>query len=284
MRCIVGGFLVLVLAGPALWAQDQSRKATDTPGRQYQALLEEFADARQALDKAAKEARTEAEREKVLQDGNPTSKLAPRFLELAEKNPKDPVAVDALVWVASRVGEPAGARNAIRARALEILSRDHVTDARTAGLCEELSYRFDPETQAFLRAMLAKSPQKEVQGRACLTLALSQHNRFKQRQLLAEGGSQLDSQAVADLQRVDPAGLVREVEDLLQRCADQYGDIQYRASGAIGKMAERELYELHDLVVGKPVPEIEGEDQDGKKFKLSDYRGKVVLLDFWGHW
>ena len=23
---------------------------------------------------------------------------------------------------------------------------------------------------------------------------------------------------------------------------------------------------------------------DGQKFKLSDYRGKVVVLDFWGHW
>ena len=36
--------------------------------------------------------------------------------------------------------------------------------------------------------------------------------------------------------------------------------------------------------VGKPAPEIEGEDADGVRFKLSDYRGKVVLLDFWGHW
>jgi hypothetical protein len=36
--------------------------------------------------------------------------------------------------------------------------------------------------------------------------------------------------------------------------------------------------------VGQEAPEIEGEDIDGKTFKLSDYRGKVVVLDFWGHW
>ncbi|HYV35975.1 MAG TPA: redoxin domain-containing protein [Gemmataceae bacterium] len=36
--------------------------------------------------------------------------------------------------------------------------------------------------------------------------------------------------------------------------------------------------------VDKLVPDIEGEDTDGKAFKLSDYRGKVVLLDFWGNW
>jgi thiol-disulfide isomerase/thioredoxin len=36
--------------------------------------------------------------------------------------------------------------------------------------------------------------------------------------------------------------------------------------------------------IDKQVPEIEGEDLDGKTFKLSDYRGKVVLLTFWGHW
>jgi hypothetical protein len=36
--------------------------------------------------------------------------------------------------------------------------------------------------------------------------------------------------------------------------------------------------------VGMVAQEIEGEDIDAKKFKLSDYRGKVVLLDFWGHW
>ena len=36
--------------------------------------------------------------------------------------------------------------------------------------------------------------------------------------------------------------------------------------------------------VGNLAPEIQGEDLDGVNFKLSDYRGKVVVLDFWGDW
>jgi cytochrome oxidase Cu insertion factor (SCO1/SenC/PrrC family) len=38
------------------------------------------------------------------------------------------------------------------------------------------------------------------------------------------------------------------------------------------------------IQVGTKAPEIEGEDIQGTKFKLSDYRGKVVMLDFWGNW
>src|SRR5262249_8618889 len=33
--------------------------------------------------------------------------------------------------------------------------------------------------------------------------------------------------------------------------------------------------------VGKTAPEIEGKDYYGKFFKLSDYRGRIVLLDCW---
>jgi hypothetical protein len=39
-----------------------------------------------------------------------------------------------------------------------------------------------------------------------------------------------------------------------------------------------------DTSIGALAPEITGSDLDGKAFKLSDYRGQVVLLDFWGMW
>jgi peroxiredoxin len=41
---------------------------------------------------------------------------------------------------------------------------------------------------------------------------------------------------------------------------------------------------MRNLAVGKPAPQIEGVDLDSVAFKLSDYQGKVVLLDFWGNW
>lgn len=38
------------------------------------------------------------------------------------------------------------------------------------------------------------------------------------------------------------------------------------------------------LSEGSVVPDIVGEDLDKSNFRLSDYEGKVILLDFWGFW
>src|SRR5262245_37379094 len=64
-----------------------------TPAGQYQVLLKEYQAASQDIFSRAK---TDEERNKTL--GN-VAKFSPRFLELAEKYPKDPIALDALVHV-----------------------------------------------------------------------------------------------------------------------------------------------------------------------------------------
>ncbi|MAV37812.1 MAG: hypothetical protein CMJ59_20410 [Planctomycetaceae bacterium] len=38
------------------------------------------------------------------------------------------------------------------------------------------------------------------------------------------------------------------------------------------------------MQIGNEAPDISAKDLDGVAFKLSDYRGKVVVLDFWGDW
>ncbi|MDA1259428.1 MAG: redoxin domain-containing protein [Planctomycetota bacterium] len=39
-----------------------------------------------------------------------------------------------------------------------------------------------------------------------------------------------------------------------------------------------------NLKIGMTAPEFVGKDVDGKEIRLSSYRGKVVVLDFWGFW
>ena len=41
---------------------------------------------------------------------------------------------------------------------------------------------------------------------------------------------------------------------------------------------------MKHLDAGSPAPNFEVEDISGKKVKLSDYKGKVVYLDFWATW
>jgi peroxiredoxin len=41
---------------------------------------------------------------------------------------------------------------------------------------------------------------------------------------------------------------------------------------------------VKNLVQGRKAPEIVGNDVDGKEIRLSDYSGKVVVLDFWADW
>jgi hypothetical protein len=38
------------------------------------------------------------------------------------------------------------------------------------------------------------------------------------------------------------------------------------------------------VALGRPAPDIEGRDLDGNPMRLSDHRGKIVVLLFSGHW
>lgn len=135
-----------------------------------------------------------------------------------------------------------------------------MTPDRLKSLCQALGVNnTDQGSESVLRTLLDKHAAREVQGQACLNLAKLLRRRADQ---LADPGGKDASHARG------------QSEELLQRAADQYADV-------IGDNAKRQLYTLRFLSVGKVAPDIQGEDQDGKPLKLSDYRGKVVLLDFW---
>lgn len=72
---------------------------------------------------------------------------------------------------------------------------------------------------------------------------------------------------------------------------DRYEAAKQEVTNAVEGVADDELRARFDalfarehLTLGSIAPDIVGVDLDGVTLKLSDYKGKVVLLDFWGDW
>jgi hypothetical protein len=95
---------------------------------------------------------------------------------------------------------------------------------------------------------------------------------------------------VAPLLSQQSDGQLNEAEtqkliEKLKKLAADFPDAKVpRYNVPYSKWVQNKIYAIEHLKVGEVAPDIEGQDLDGVKFKLSDYRGKVVLLDFWGYW
>src|SRR5262245_58238361 len=284
---IVGGILVLVL-GLSVAAEGEGQDKPATPAEQYRALLKEYQEA------SSGGALSDEERMKFVgRVFKLRNKLALQFLELAEKHPKNPIALDALiqsVWQVNTTPWPVEVvgKDSARARALALLQRDHVRSDKLGPVCQRTSFGFCKEYETFLRAALEKNPHKHVQALACLGLAHFLSNRLQrldllkdQPELAREFADLFGKEYLEELRRQDRNKAGKEAEALFEQAAEKYGDVKVPGGGTVGEKAWAELFEICHLSVGKEAPDIEGEDQDGKRFKLSDYRGKVVLLDFW---
>lgn len=64
----------------------------------------------------------------------------------------------------------------------------------------------------------------------------------------------------------------------------KYGDLKTSRGKAFRDLVRGDYFQLQNLRIGMIAPDIVAKDFDGVEFKLSDYRGKVVVLDFWGNW
>ena len=136
--------------------------------------------------------------------------------------------------------------------------------AAVALLCQQLFYTNDSEM--LLRVLYTRGKRDDIRGVACLVLA----------QVLRRNADQL---ATSDAKTAEK--MHQESEKLFEEAAAKYADVKTAFDGPVGRKAKNELFDLRLLSVGKAAPEVEGLDQDGNRFKLSDYKGKVVLLDFW---
>jgi len=162
------------------------------------------------------------------------------------------------------------------------LYRANVGDAGLAQLGDlsnlrELSLAWTGVTDEGLRSLqlMQQLAELDVAWTAVSDEGLAHLEGLKNLQAIVTQGSDISDDGFALLQQAIP-DLRQAEEDTVARAPETPAPLDLDAIEA----AE----EAESSVIGQAAPEIEGEDIDGVAFKLSDYRGKVVLLDFWGHW
>jgi hypothetical protein len=186
----------------------------------------------------------------------PSKTFLPRFQSLAESargTAAEADALMALLKVATSSYWPEK-DTSVEADAAQALLERHAASPRLVEFAARLRYLdhvLDGDRVDAGLARLAESPHADVRARALQSQA---------ERLLERDGT--DDAARAVLQR-----LLRE----------------HPGSGP-AQEAEGLLFQLDHLRVGQVAPDREAVDADGGSFRLSDYRGRVVLLVFWGFW
>jgi hypothetical protein len=195
------------------------------------------------------------------------------------------------VWLQNNTTFAGRTNNNLEAKALAQILRDHLKSDKLVEACWRSCYGFSKDTENFLRTVLEKNPHKEIQGNACLRLAMYLNQRLQKLEIM-QGRPEMakryedwfGKEYLEQLRRQDRAQTVKEIETLFERAAKDFADVTMPYGEKVGARAKTELHDIRFLSVGKEAPDIDSVDGDGKRFKLSDYRGKAVLLYFWSEY
>src|SRR5436190_12527701 len=125
--------------------------------QEFSKIVQEQKDAQQQWQDAYKNAKTDEERSKLKYPSN--EQCAPRVLAVAKKNPDDPAALDALLWIAEncRRGDELDA-------ALPLLLDKYPNELRIGDVVSRLHYTQSKETEPFLRGLADKSSSPAFKG------------------------------------------------------------------------------------------------------------------------
>lgn len=250
---------------------------------------------------------------------DPDAEMLPRLLEFAKNHPNSQYAFDALFLVIYRGGPQTGDVHGkpwqVKEESLDFVWKYHANDPRLFIILGQLGGALPShKTEAFLKQVLDKGPTKDAQAAAAYNLARyyatlarahQRSQRIKQKAHLLNFERFWKIVITPYLETHFPLNEEQntaDVDRLLRLVTDKYSDVplmDWKLSGpakifveltpftkpkTYGDLARAMQFEVSSIVPGKPAPEIEGADADGKHFRLSDYKGNVVLLVFSANW
>jgi len=259
MQIRVYGILIavlLLLPPPGRAEQVEQGRDASAELKQLQA---DYTKADETFFEPYTKAKTDAEREKIQLDytKHPAKEFTAKFQALADRARGTEQGARALLWILQN-GSQGQQTQAVK-DALDTLTSDYIESPVMQETAEMLRYGYyqvgaDP-AQAALRKIAEKSPNKNARASALYSLA----------------------SILTDDSRANPAGRA-EARKIFATLKRNYGGTPASAR------ATASIFELEHLQIGMTAPDFTATNDAGKPFKLSDYRGKVVVVDFWGFW
>lgn len=264
----------------------------------FETIFAEYNEAMQAAQKAAGEnakklmddfqakldaAETDQEKKAITEGGMPAmpmfnpmgqsfvAEFSRRFLNYAANNPTSDDAVKALENAILNSNGPDGEARTWKA-AINTLQEHFVESEAIGNLVRTLGQYHDPAAVAALQSVSEKNPSRLMQGMALKSLigshtqaveSAEKIQRNKRSRKIAEEnqGAEAVEAMLAGLPDLKTA-----LEKFQSRLRTDYSDI------------------FPDLSVGQPAPDSISKNLDGTPARLSDYKGRVVVLDFWATW
>lgn len=122
--------------------------------------------------------------------------------------------------------------------------------------------------------MIGKTTSKEIRGAARFTL------------LDVEVDSIETSSSEKPLSAEEVAAKYATVRKKLKQLDADFAGVKVatRLGNSVSEATQKKIYFIDHMTVGKEAPDFECELLNGKKAKLSDFRGNVVVLDVWATW
>ena len=224
-----------------------------------QEQAETYAELEKAFDKAAldwRRAQRKARKEKQdFSEPHPVTAYLPRFEAMATAGEPG-----AMLWIGLNAEDLGGSKEE--------------TAAKKRGAFQALvgAAADDPELmEAFLRKVDRQAKWLEYDELVELLVPVFEES---------SADAQREAAALKIARMHERAGTeedMAQAEAWYQKVIDTFPD-----SKSAG-VAKDQLIGMN-VAVGRIAPDFETTDVDGTAFKLSDYRGKVVVIDFWGFW
>lgn len=203
------------------------------------------------------------------------TKAANLMLGLADKDIRSNKAFDQLSTIATST------TGAMKAKALERITEHHANNDKLVAMMKSMG-RAMPEqaTEDWLKSICRKSTSDKIKGNAAVALNSFVGRRNMYRDFYADA----DESVLKNVDKDLLAYLNKEVDPNEGEMIETVLDTYVKDNEKLVAEVKKQLFVVQNLSIGKTAPEIAAVDLDGVDFKLSDYRGKIVFLDFWGDW